>query len=137
MRKKLMIDRIGKINFNKNGSQMIIEKYYRSDDIIVKFINNDYITKTTWNNFIKGLVRNPYDITVYGVGYLGEGTHKAKENGKMTKKYDTWTNMLRRCYSGEFPNYKDVTVCDEWHNFQVFSEWYDANFMKFMVKEWY
>lgn len=128
MRKNLMDERIGEVIINKNGSKMIVEIYNSSMNVLVKFINSNYKTQTTWDNFKKGLVRNPYDKTVYGVGYLGEGEHKTKENRKMTKKYDIWTNMLRRCYSGEFPNYKDVIVCDEWHNFQVFSEWYNTNF---------
>lgn len=26
------------------------------------------------------------------------------------------------------PTYKGCTVCDEWHNFQVFAKWYDENY---------
>ena len=36
--------------------------------------------------------------------------------------------MLRRAYSPEYhagnPAYADVTVCDEWLNFQVYAEWW-------------
>jgi len=40
--------------------------------------------------------------------------------------------MLERCYSSDYhrrqPTYKGVTVCDEWHNFQVFGDWYDKQY---------
>lgn len=46
-----------------------------------------------------------------------------------TKPYNTWRNMILRCYDinhSSFCSYgeKGVTVCDEWHNFQSFAEWY-------------
>ena len=28
------------------------------------------------------------------------------------------------------PTYKDVTVCEEWHCFQNFAEWYDENYVE-------
>lgn len=40
--------------------------------------------------------------------------------------------MMRRAYSDQFhtksPSYKEVTVCEEWHNFQNFAKWYDENY---------
>ena len=42
--------------------------------------------------------------------------------------------MLRRCYDEErhktHPTYIDCTVCDEWHNYQNFAEWYEKNYYK-------
>lgn len=36
--------------------------------------------------------------------------------------------MLNRAYSKKYtikyPTYKNVTVCDEWHNFQTFAKWF-------------
>lgn len=123
-------DRTGEVGINKFGSKMIIEKYNGSQDVLIRFINNNYKTVSTYANFKKGLIRNPFDITVYNIGYIGEGIYKTKENSKITKEYDIWTNMLRRCYSGEFPRYKNVTVCEEWLNFQNFAKWYNENYYK-------
>lgn len=68
--------------------------------------------------------------TVYGVGYNGEGTHLRTLNGISTPEYKTWQDMLRRCYSPEFknknPTYADCTVDSDWHDFQVFADWLDA-----------
>lgn len=40
--------------------------------------------------------------------------------------------MLKRCYDKNWkqkhPTYKDCTVCDEWHNFQNFAQWYEENY---------
>jgi NMD protein affecting ribosome stability and mRNA decay len=50
----------------------------------------------------------------------------------MSHKYKTWHGMIRRCYDEKsfekYPSYKDCTVCDEWHNYQTFGEWYDQNY---------
>lgn len=69
--------------------------------------------------------------SVYGVGYLGVGKYKAREESKgMTKEYVMWTNMLSRCYGQPYRDnpinsarYAECTVCDEWHNFQNFAKW--------------
>ena len=41
--------------------------------------------------------------------------------------YQTWTDMLRRCYSGlaqeAHPTYKECSVCDEWLVFSSFRKW--------------
>lgn len=70
----------------------------------------------------------------HGVGYLGVGEHKAKVAGKMTKKYNTWHNMLRRCYSEKYhslkPTYKDCLVDERWYNFQTFAKWYEENYVE-------
>ena len=37
--------------------------------------------------------------------------------------------MMQRCYGNENrPTYKDVFVCEEWHNFQNFAKWFDDNY---------
>lgn len=60
---------------------------------------------------------------VHGVGYNSGGIYKAQ-----TIEYDAWCGMLARCYSAKFqrkrPTYIGCTVADEWHDFQVFAEWY-------------
>lgn len=70
-------------------------------------------------------IRSPYEKLCLGVGYLGEGFYNSK-NSK--DAYSIWTNMMKRCYSESFqkrhPSYRGCTVHPDWHNFQLFAEWY-------------
>ncbi len=78
--------------------------------------------------------RDRYNKTIYNVGFLGEGDYLSTivVNGKhvVSKEYACWHSMLTRCYANldYYTNYKDVTVCDEWHNFQNFAKWYNENY---------
>ena len=128
-------DRTGEKNYNTFGSEMIIINYRNAHDIDVYFPEYDWIFKgAKYNAFKRGKIKCPYEKTVYGVGYIGEGEYKALENGKHTKCYNTWYHMLRRCYDEKFherqPTYKDCKVCDEWYNFQNFGDWYEENYYK-------
>ena len=113
---------------------MEVIDYNTVKNIIVKF-EDGYITNASWGQFCEGNVRNPYDKSIYGIGYLGKGNHKAYINTKKaTDQYKTWFSMMNRSYSSKYhekqPTYKDVTVSEEWHNFQNFAKWYDENFYK-------
>jgi hypothetical protein len=123
---------VGEVNKNNFGSVMKVISYYRSDDVWVEFVDTGNKVHTEWRHFYEGNVRNVYDKSVFGIGYLGEGKYKTRENSKHTHQYSIWTNMLNRCYNEKFHKkqhtYIDCTVSDEWHNFQNFAKWYDANF---------
>lgn len=124
-------DKTGEINHNRYGSMMKIIKYNNANDIIVEF-DNKYVTHTCYNRFKNGEVQSVYDKTFYGIGYIGEGVYKTSINNCHTKEYSIWKDILRRCYDEEHrdksPTYKDVIICDEWHNFQNFAKWYDNNY---------
>lgn len=79
-----------------------------------------------------GKTKNPYAKNTLGVGYLGEGDYKTRENNKKTKYYTSWYNMLNRCYNPKFheayPSYKDCFVDEEWLCFQNYAEWYINNY---------
>ena len=69
-------------------------------------------------------------MSVYGVGILGvfkDGSKpKTYGNGKPTREYGLWHNMLTRCYSEkwheECPTYKECSVCERWLVFANFLE---------------
>ena len=67
----------------------------------------------------------------YGVGFNSKRQHKTKINGKTTNSYQTWRNMLSRCYDKEFqkkyPTYVGCTVDKKWHDFQNFADWLDSH----------
>lgn len=132
-RKSLASERIGTINTNNSGSTMKVIAYHHTDSIVVQFDQGNTV-HTTWKNFIKGQVRNPFDRTVYGVGYFGQGPYVPYDSvtKKDTPVYKTWSSMLQRCYSERSqkkdPWYIGCTVCAEWHNFQNFAKWYEDNY---------
>ena len=119
---------------------MKIIRVRKENDIDVQFLDEyGYIKRNiTHTAFKLGQVKNPYDKTIYGIGYLGVGCHKPSLNKINTQEYTAWYSMIERCYSEnrkhKNPAYFDIaTVCKEWHNFQCFSDWYVAN--KYNVSE--
>ena len=123
------IDRIGEVINNTDGTPMKIIEYNKAIDIIVEF-QDEYKAKvsTRYQQFKDGKVKNPYSKSVYNVGYLGQGKYIPKECKKI---YNEWFSMIQRCYDpyyiNKYPTYKDVFVCDEWHNFQNFAQWWEKN----------
>lgn len=109
---------------------MKIVRYGTYDDIDVEFLDDfHFIKTTTYSNFIRGQVKNPCDRDLFGIGYIGVGKWQVKHNGKWSRVYLCWRHMIERCYhkksSKQYPAYYGIcTVCEEWHNFQVFAEWY-------------
>ena len=129
------IDKTGEENINNFGSNMVIVEYRTNKDIDVYFPKYDWTVKgVRYDHFKKGNIKCPYDRSIYGIGYLGEGKYKVKENGKDARAYVVWHDMLKRCYSEKehqkHPTYIGCEVSDEWHNFQNFAKWYYENYYK-------
>ena len=78
---------------------MKIVEYQNSENIVVEFQDEyKFRKKTTYSNYNKGQIKNPYDKTVYGIGYVGEGEFLTKRNNRPTREYTCWIHMLERCY---------------------------------------
>ena len=123
------IDRTSEENYNNFGTLMKIVEYNNSNNIIVEFQDEYKIRKSAiYKNFKEGNIKNPYDRTIYNVGFLGEGRYNVK---KYPYIYNKWQRMLERCYEpyalNKRPTYIDCYVCEEWHNFQNFAQWYEKN----------
>ncbi len=123
--------RLGEIKKNKKGTPMKIIKYRSASDIDVMFLDEYCYVKTnvTYNNFIKGSINNPYDRTVYDIGYMGLGEHVAKIGTEKTQPYRVWHEMIARCYAEKqkekCPTYYNIaSVCEEWKCYQTFADWY-------------
>lgn len=124
--------RIGLTYLNNKHELMTIVEYNNSADIYVEFIDVYHAkVHTTFNNFKKGEVNNPYRRSYYGVGYLGEGYKPSRGD----KTMNCWRNMLNRVYNKNYldlhPTYLGCSVCDEWLNFQNFYIWYNNNYYEF------
>lgn len=126
------LNRVGSIGTNTYGSKMIVDEYIETKKIWVRFIETNNRVFTSWQRFCTGNVKNIYDKSVYGVGYIGEGDYKVSINDKKTPQYSVWKGAMERCYGEKFSltnkAYKGCFVIEEWHNFQNFAKWYDENY---------
>lgn len=129
-----MLDTSKIYSSNSYGDFKVV-KYESAIKITIEFVSTRYKTIVEATRIRNGKVKDRLYPSIYGIGFMGAGVHKCShKKGVATRKYRTWFNMLQRCYSPEYhkkqPTYKDCTVCDEWHNYQVFAEWYDKNYIK-------
>lgn len=119
--------RLGEEKTNNQGCLMKIIKYNNSMDIIIEFQDRYKAKiKTQYSHFLSGEIKNPYYKSVFGIGMVGNKYPKSI-NGKITKEYNTWSGMLRRCFDSkckkEHPTYQNAICCDEWLLFENFYEW--------------
>jgi len=124
--------RIGETHVSKEGYDIVVVRGSDKPGHVLVNIDGTYEKTVSYLNLVNGKIKNPYHKSVYGNGCVGIGRHKTSIKGVHTKKYRTWTGLLQRCYSSDYhtkrPTYKDVTVCDEWHNYQNFGDWYDNQY---------
>lgn len=63
---------------------------------------------------------------IYGVG-INDRSVAATLNGKITKEYDLWHDMLKRCYFKSFhekqPTYIGCSVSDKFKYYHLFHAW--------------
>ena len=85
----------------------------------VKFLVTNTVKDVYHENAVKGKVRDDYEISVYGVGYLGFRDKKCRfyKQGKQL-----WLNMMKRCYcEKDDRGYKgSVVVCPRWQSLELF-----------------
>lgn len=108
---------------NNDGYYFTPFKYINASDILVSF-DSGYIVSTSAANIRQGSVTDNLSPSKNGVGIIGGVIGVSK-----TKAYVHWSSMLARgyckLYKSNYPTYKDVTVCKEWHDFTTFSNWCD------------
>lgn len=122
----------GDIFTNYQGCRAIVLSYKDNKDILIEFLD-DYVYRRSVQSVTlrSGGFKNLLYPSVLGVGCIGIGKYPSREDGKLTRAYNTWMNMLKRCYDQNvkkrLPTYKDCKVCDSWLNFQNFAKWFDNN----------
>ncbi len=114
-----------------NGDLRIV-KYHGALNVDIEFISTGYKTNARSESIRAGKnIKDPLFRSVCGVGFLGIGKHIASIKGVHSKAYLTWKHMLERCYDPKslckFPTYLGCYVCEEWHSFQCFADWYIKN----------
>lgn len=122
-----VLERVGEISYSKYGTKATIIEYKSAHDVLIEF--NDqyhYRYKTSYYNFRKGQIVNPYDKNVYNMGCFGVGKYNSKDDA-----YYVWYHIIERCYKPTRrkadESYMDCKTCNEWLIYQNFAEWYNSN----------
>lgn len=115
----------GDVFKTKSYGDLTVTKYVNSKAVCVKFVVTGYETTTQAINVINGSVKDRLLPTVHGIGITGDS--QVKVDGKHTKEYRLWYNMLNRCYNVGYqkvqPTYIDCSVSENFKYFQYFKEW--------------
>lgn len=136
-----MKDRIGEEFISKEGCLMRIIRHRGTKYYDIEFVGFSYIRENIQIYQIEsGCVKNPYYPSVFGVGYIGVGDYKVSKDKKVGTNYKRWQAVIERgycpLYKEKHQSYKDVTVCEEWHNFQNFAKWFEENYNCFNTGRW-
>lgn len=127
------IDRTGEKWIANNGEDCEIIAYRGSKDLDIQFADGTIITNKAYSNLTKtGIIKpEPYNKSIYNIGYLGVGKYSPKENKNI---YSCWHSMFKRCYSNSVHklhiSYVNCIVDKIWHNFQNFAEWFTNNYIE-------
>lgn len=126
-----MLD-VSKIYESNNSGKFKVISYINARKVEVEFIDTGYRRFSEAKDIKNGEVKDRLAPSVLGIGYLGDGEYKSGVSSKINKAYYVWRGMLQRCYCPKSlvknPTYKGCEVDKEWHNFQVFAEWFSNTY---------
>lgn len=119
----------GEVYPTTESGNLVITKYVKAKEVHVRFIDTGYETVSQAVTIKRGLVRDRSIERIAGVGYAPAGSIRYEEGTVTHKAYSAWHSMITRCYKEDSSHYKyygerGVLVCERWHNFQNFAEWY-------------
>lgn len=103
---------------------------------ILEYINSKNITITNEfgdiRNVEKKQLKNVKSMnfkSILGIGFRGCSDYDIN-----SISYIKWVDMLKRCYStkNKLKNitYSNIIVCDEWHNYSNFRDWFDKHYIE-------
>ena len=119
-------DCVGKLCKSKSSGDFKILKYNNNENVEIQFLKTGYETTVQLINIKSGSIKDPCLSSVHGVGILGT-KYPSKINGVLTKEYDLWYSMLKRCYSysskKKYPTYEGCKVSDNFLHYEYFYEW--------------
>lgn len=131
---------LGRQFITNEGYLLTIVGALNAKKIYAEFENSHVVT-VTLDTLKKGNVKNVMHKSVFGVGYVGIGNYKVKQDGKHTTYYIRWRGMLERCYNPKYQEekktYVGCSVVEEWHNFQNFAEWMEQNYNPETMQGWH
>ena len=114
-----------------NKTPFKIFDYVKKENVTVQFLDeHGYIAENMdMRNLKRNSIKNPFEITVYGKGYLGADFKKypTREDNKDSITYKKWIDMIRRCYDEKSlqkrPSYRECEVYKKWLNYSEFAKW--------------
>ena len=125
------MNKVGERYVNKFGSWYTIIEYKNSRNVTIQFDDGTIVKNRRYDRINKGIAVSPYDKSINNICCIGEGKYKVWEDGKHTFEYGFYHNITTRCFNSNYKDiektYQDVTICEEWKNFQNFAKWYDEN----------
>lgn len=129
MVKAVTFAKVGQRFQNKFENWCEVIKVNRWDDVLVKFDNTGTIRSFQADSLKRGIFYDPYNKVYWGFGYIGVGKYDTKTH---KSAFNTWMHMIERCYDVKSKPYNvyggiGVRVSEDWGDFQVFAEWYEAN----------
>ena len=85
---------------------------------VIQFTITGSVRKANIDNIRAGKVRDLYQKTSYGVGWLGE----YERTGYHVQAQQLWRNIIKRCYTDDPKGYKSkgTTLDPRWHCFADF-----------------
>lgn len=122
---------------NSCGKYTVIE-YFDNKNTTVKFEDGTVLYNITTNRIRTGIIKNKNHPTLCGKGFEGYGKYSIVKDKKAGK---IWNNIIRMCCNEKAQDrkssYKELTVCEEWHNFQNFAEWFYENYDENAMSKWF
>ena len=117
---------VGKVCKSLNSGDFKILKYNDSRNVEILFLKTGYETLVRLDHIKSGKVKDPYSLSVCGVGIVGT-KYQISEYGRNTKEYVLWKSMLERCYSDcskkRYPTYEYCKVSENFKYYEYFYEW--------------
>ena len=127
--------RIGQKHVTKQGYEIELIEYIGANNCTILFNDGTILKDRSYSEILRKSIKNPNHKTTYNLGFIGQGVYDTTSHNGLV--YKTWSSIFQRCYSGIKHVYKDVTVCEEWHNFQNFAEWFYKNYNPKYMEGWH
>lgn len=132
MENKLSDVSVGTIHKSNHYGLFKVVEHISPQCVTVEFLDTGYRRITQNSHIRRGSVCDKLFRSYAGVGFIGAGEHKVNGPNASKDAYIVWRAMINRCYDNKnaaYHNYgfKGAIVCDEWHNFQIFADWYYLN----------
>jgi hypothetical protein len=128
----------GAVFENRFSEKIQVSDVKAWDKVYYYFVGHSELFIGQKSNIIRLTFKSPYRRLIHG-GYFGAGKYKENEKINGVNVYSVWGNMMKRCYVKSNPSYalygaKGVTVCEDWHCYQVFASWYAKN-MNYSIRK--
>lgn len=76
-------------------------------------------------------IKNGFNLLIFGFGYIKPDSKEHFMSIMGSDAYKRYYSMIHRCYSDDPAcfRYRDVSVCDEWRDFNNFEAWFNDNYV--------